>query len=147
MAELKATGDELLVAIDFSPCSLRALDAALEWRRDNTELTLLYVLDRAMVDQIAWIGLGSADEVLARMRTRAENELARLVSERGASRLETMVVVGEPFVEIVKIANDLECDVIFIGIHGREAGLKQLLFGGTAEKVLRGANRPVLCVP
>ena len=147
MAELKATGDELLVAIDFSPCSLRALDAALEWRRGGTELTLLHVLDRIVIDQITWIGLGTADEVLARMRTRAENELARLVSERAVAGVETMVVVGEPFVEIVKIANDLECDVIFIGIHGREAGLKQLLFGGTAEKVLRGANRPVLCVP
>jgi nucleotide-binding universal stress UspA family protein len=147
MAELKATGDELLVAIDFSPCSLRALDAALEWRRGGTELTLLHVLDRVVIDQITWIGLGTADDVLARMRTRAENELARLVSARAAAGVETMVVVGEPFVEIVKIANDLECDVIFIGIHGREAGLKQLLFGGTAEKVLRGANRPVLCVP
>jgi nucleotide-binding universal stress UspA family protein len=58
-----------------------------------------------------------------------------------------MVVVGEPFVEIVKIANDLECDLIVIGIQGREGGIKQLLFGGTAEMVLRAAKRPVLCIP
>ncbi len=147
MTDGKPDSEELLVAIDFSPCSLRALDAALKWRGEKDELTLLHVLDRALVERIEWLGLGTGDEVLARMRSRAEDELASLVVERGAERVETMVVVGEPFVEIVKIANDLECDLILIGMHGRETGIKQLLFGGTAEKVVRGANRPVLCAP
>ena len=78
---------------------------------------------------------------------RAEDEIAGLVADRAAERVETMVVVGEPFVEIVKIANDLDCDLIVIGIHGSGGRIKDLLFGGTAEKVLRGASRPVLCVP
>jgi nucleotide-binding universal stress UspA family protein len=128
MTELKPGPEELLVAVDFSPCSLRALDAALTWRIED-------------------LGLAEADAALSRMRGRAEVELARLVAERGAERVETMIVVGTPFLEIVKIAHDLECDLIVIGIHGRDAGFKQLLFGGTAEKVLRGANRPVLCLP
>ena len=81
------------------------------------------------------------------MRKHAEGELAQLVADRGAERVETMVVVGEPFVEIVRIANDLECDLIVIGIQGNESGIKQLLFGGTAEMVLRAAKQPVLCVP
>jgi nucleotide-binding universal stress UspA family protein len=81
------------------------------------------------------------------MRSHAEDELARLLAERSAERVESMVVVGEPFVEIVKIANDLECDLIVIGIQGREGGIKQPLFGGTAEMVLRAAKRPVLCIP
>lgn len=137
---------ELLVAVDFSPCSQRAFEAALRWR-GNGELTLLHVLDRAVVEQIEQLGLGSADEALGRMRSRAEDELAQMVADRGAERVETMVVVGDPFVEIVRIANDLECDLIVIGIQGREAGIKQLLFGGTAEMVLRAAKQPVLCVP
>jgi nucleotide-binding universal stress UspA family protein len=140
------TQQELLVAVDFSPCSQRALDAALRWRGDG-ELTLLHVLDSALAEHIEQLGLGSTDAVLARMRARAEDELDRMVADRGAERVETMVVVGEPFVEIVRIANDLECDLIVIGIQGREAGIKQLLFGGTAEMVLRAAKQPVLCVP
>jgi nucleotide-binding universal stress UspA family protein len=139
--------EELLVAIDFSPCSQRAFDAALRWRNTSDELTLLHVLDGAVVEQIEQLGLGRAEDVLARMRTHAEGELAQLVADRGAERVETMVVVGEPFVEIARIANDLDCDLIVMGIQGRESGVKQLLFGGTAEMVLRAANRPVLCVP
>jgi nucleotide-binding universal stress UspA family protein len=147
MGELKSAPEELLVAIDFSPCSLRALDTALTWRSSTAELTVLHVLDQDFAGRIDELGLGDADEVLKRLRDRAEEDLAQLVAERRAERLETMIVVGSPFVEIVKIANDLECDLILIGIHGRGSGLRQLLFGGTAEKVLRGAMRPVLCVP
>jgi nucleotide-binding universal stress UspA family protein len=147
MAELKPAPEELLVAVDFSPCSLRALDAALRWRSSTAEVTVLHVLDRDMVGRIEDLGLIEANTALERMRGRAEDELARLVAERGAERVETMIVVGTPFIEIVKVAHDLECDLIVIGIHGGDTGLKQLLFGGTAEQVLRAANRPVLCLP
>jgi nucleotide-binding universal stress UspA family protein len=147
MSERKSSPEELLVAIDFSPCSLRALDTALAWRTATAEVTILHVLDADFVAHIDALGLGSADELITRLRSRAEEELAQVLAERNADRVESMIVVGTPFVEIVKIANDLECDLIVIGIQGQESGLKQLLFGGTAEKVLRGAKRPVLCVP
>jgi nucleotide-binding universal stress UspA family protein len=145
--QLKPAPDALLVAVDFSPCSLRALDTALTWRSGTAEVTVLHVLDRDFISRVDDLALGSADDVLNRLRERAEDELTRLVSERGAARVETMIVVGEPFVEIVKIAKDLDCDLVVIGLHGSDTGIKQLLFGGTAEKVIRGANRPVLCVP
>jgi len=38
--------EEWLVAIDFSPCSVRALDAALTWRGGTAEVTLLHVLQQ-----------------------------------------------------------------------------------------------------
>lgn len=139
--------EELLVAVDFSPCSMRAFETALAWRSGTAEVTVLHVLDRGFIERIDTLGIGKAEEALDQMRSRAEDELGRLVTERAAERVETMIVVGEPFVEIIKIANDLECDLIIIGIHGSDSRIKQLLFGGTAEKVLRGASRPVLCVP
>ncbi len=147
MAESKPQPQELLVAIDFSPCSLRALDTALAWRGRSAEVTVLHVLDADFIARVQELGLGSSDDHLERMRTRAEDELARVIGERGGEGVETMIVVGTPFVEIVKIANDLDCDLVILGIRGNETPLKQILFGGTAEKVLRGTKRPVLCVP
>lgn len=147
MNEPPSGPEALLVAIDFSPCSLRALDTAVRWRTSSAEITVLHVLDADLITRVAELGVGSTDELLGRMRTRAEDELARVVSERGAGRVESMIVVGTPFVEIVKIANDLDADLIVLGVRGNESPLKQLLFGGTADKVLRGVKRPVLCVP
>jgi nucleotide-binding universal stress UspA family protein len=55
------------------------------------------------------------------------------------------VVVGEgsPAEEIVAQAKRLSADLIVIGTHGRK-GLKHLLLGSVAERVLRSSPIPVL---
>jgi nucleotide-binding universal stress UspA family protein len=139
--------DAILVAIDFSPCSLRALDTALSWRSGTTELTLLHVVESDLGDRLEQAGIGIATEIVSRMHARADQELAALVAERKLERTEGMVVEGIPFVEIVKVAKDLDMDMVVVGQHGGDTKIEALLFGGTAEKVLRASDRPVLCVP
>jgi nucleotide-binding universal stress UspA family protein len=58
-----------------------------------------------------------------------------------------MIVVGSPFVEILKITRDLDLPMIVMGVRGRSTPPEEILFGSTAEKVLRGSRVPVLCVP
>jgi universal stress protein A len=53
--------------------------------------------------------------------------------------------VGYPFEEIIQVANDPEIDLIIIGSHGR-SGIKRLLLGSTAERVVEHAPCPVLVV-
>lgn len=139
--------DAVLVAVDFSPCSLRALDTVLSWRGDTTELTLLHVVESDLGRRLEQAGVGVATEIVTRMHERADAELAALVAEHKLERTEAMVVEGIPFIEIVKIAKDLDMDLVVVGVHGGDAKLEALLFGGTAEKVLRASDRPVLCVP
>jgi nucleotide-binding universal stress UspA family protein len=134
----------LLVAVDFSPASLRALDAALAWWASGADVTVLHVIDTDLAERVERHGVCTAAEAIARQRRRAEESLGEL---RNRGELETMVVEGVPFVEILKIATDLACDLIVIGSRAADGDLGELLFGSTAEKVLRGAGRPVLCVP
>jgi len=63
----------------------------------------------------------------------------------GSSNYESMVVSGTPFLEIIRIAKEKEVDLIVVGTHGR-TGLDHVLFGSTAEKVVRQAPCPVLSV-
>ena len=135
----------LLVAIDFSPSSRRALDRALSW--GNGEVTALHVVDTGFAARVEAEGLGSNATVVAKLRSRAEEEFNWLVQEKGAEALSPMIVEGVPFVEIVKIANDLEVDMIVMGTHRATSSLEEFLFGSTAEKVLRTSRCPVLCVP
>jgi len=68
--------------------------------------------------------------------------------ERRLGDVESMVVVGKPFAEILRIAFDLHFSLIVMGIRGRhQGGIEEILFGSTAEKVLRAARIPVVCVP
>ncbi len=136
----------LLVAIDFSPSSRRALDMCLAWR-PAAEITALHVVDTEFVARIEAHGLGAGPELIARLRARADEEFAWLAEEKGAAAFSPMLVEGVPFVEIVKIANDLEVDIIVMGMHRTTSRLNKLLFGSTAEQVLRTSRCPVLCVP
>jgi len=142
-----STPEAILVATDFSASSERALETALAWRRHGAEITLLAVVDVGLVEQIRASRIALAEEdPTAQMAADATRRLAELIAARGLENVQPMVVHGHPFVEIVKVANDLDLDLIVIGQRGH-ANVEQILFGGTAEKVLRAANRPVLCVP
>lgn len=53
---------------------------------------------------------------------------------------------GTPWKEIVESAREWPADLIVVGTHGR-SGLTRLLFGSTAEGVVRHARSPVVVVP
>lgn len=137
----------VLVATDFSTCSRRALDTALKWRSGAGEVVVLHVVDSNLARRMERLGVIPFADAIAKMRTQAEGNLAELVQEYGAGQFETMLVEGLPFAEICKIAKDLDCDLVVMGRYGNAPELRDFLFGGTAEKVLRGARTPVLCVP
>ena len=59
--------------------------------------------------------------------------------------VEKVVERGVPFVEIIRTAKEKNADLIVIGTHGR-TGIDHMLFGSTAEKVVRKAHCPVLTV-
>jgi nucleotide-binding universal stress UspA family protein len=59
--------------------------------------------------------------------------------------VEYRVCRGDAAGEIVALSEDLKCDLIVMGTHGR-AGLKRLVLGSVAEAVLRRAPCPVLTV-
>lgn len=137
----------VLVATDFSACSRRALDTALKWRSGAGEVIVLHVVDSTLARRMERLGATVSADAVTKMRAQAEDKLAELVKEYGEGKFETMLVEGLPFAEICKIAKDLDCDLVVMGKYGNTPELKDFLFGGTAEKVLRGTLQPVLCVP
>ena len=140
---------DILVPVDFSECSINAVRAAIGIASPDGDLTLLHVIDEPFVRDAVAAGLGSFEEITASMRERAEADFSVMLEgiETGSVDVERMVVIGVPFVEILKIARDLDLPMIVMGIRGRSTPPEEVLFGSTAEKVLRGSRVPVLCVP
>lgn len=139
--------DAVLVATDFSPSARRALDTALSWRQPSTEITLLHVIDTQLADRVESAGIRSRPEAIGRLRGLAQEQMALLEQEYAAGTFEPMIVEGVPFVEIVRVAADLVTSLIVLGAHGSHTTIEGVLFGATAEKVVRSARLPVLCVP
>jgi nucleotide-binding universal stress UspA family protein len=143
------TSPEILVPVDFSPCSVNALRVAIGMAAPEGDLTLLHVIDQEFIDDAVAAGLGLTEEIRLRLRERAETSFSTMLEEleTGSVNVEQMIVVGSPFVEILKIARDLDLPMIVMGVKGRSTPPEEILFGSTAEKVLRGSRVPVLCVP
>ena len=140
---------EMLVPVDFSPCSVNALRVAIGMAAPEGDLTLLHVIDQQFIDDAVVAGLGSSEDIRNRLKEQAETNFSSMLEgiDTGKVDIEKMTVVGLPFVEILKIARDLDLPMIVMGVRGRSTPPEEILFGSTAEKVLRGSRVPVLCVP
>ena len=140
---------DILVPIDFSPCSVNALRVAIGIAAPDGDLTLLHVIDEEFINAAVTAGMGSSDDLRTRLKEQAESNFTSVLEGLDTSHvdIEKMIVIGLPFVEILKIARDLDLPMIVMGIRGQSTPAEELLFGSTAEKVLRGTRVPVLCVP
>jgi universal stress protein A len=140
---------DILVPVDFSACSINAVRAAAGMAAPDGDLTLLHVVDENFVKDAVAASLGSSDEIQGRLRERAEIDFTTMLEDIdfGTVDVERMIVIGTPFVEILKITRDLDLPLIVMGVRGRTTPPEELLFGSTAEKVLRGSRVPVFCVP
>ena len=143
------TSPEMLVPVDFSPCSVNALRIAIGMAAPEGDVTLLHVIDQQFIDDAVAAGLGSSEDIRNRLKEQADANFGSMLEgiDTGQVDIEKMTVVGLPFVEILKIARDLDLPMIVMGVRGRSTPPEEILFGSTAEKVLRGSRVPVLCVP
>ena len=134
----------ILVAVDGSDTSNKALVAALQLARDrDAQLLLLHCVDELLLLADGGLGMGSATERGGRVLEDAE-AIAKAAGVRCESRLANMPAqrLGET---VADHASDWKADLIVIGSHGRR-GFGRVMLGSGAEQILRLAPVPVLCV-
>lgn len=133
----------ILVPVDFSDCSKKALDYAVPFARQfGANVTLLFVVQPYMpVSDMVPLDVAAIE---GRMKETGDKELAALKKTIEPDvKAETAIRVGSPHVEIVRAARELEVDLIILSTHGR-TGFSHVLMGSTTERVVRHANCPVL---
>ncbi len=140
----------VLVAVDFSPYSVQALKSARSIMGQKPgRILVLHVIDEDFVERCVRNSLGSEEHIRKKLFLRAKVELQKLLRKEGMSveGVEELVCEGTPFLEINKKAVQSAADMIVMGSRGNSGDMKNIFFGGTAERVLRFMKRPVLCVP
>lgn len=138
----------ILVPVDFSAHSKNALKYAIPFARQfKASIELLYVIEPTVYPADFSFGQVGFPNVEEEMRKRATKELDRLVQKEISKQVKASrtIRVGRPFYEINQHAKEQGIDLIIIATHGH-TGMEHILFGSTAEKVVRGAPCPVLVV-
>ena len=134
----------ILCAVDFSPTSERAL----RYARDLAALTKAHLTVVHVVDELLYAAARTSGSGEAYMQ-QTQDELRDLLRQIAPERDEPFgiaVEVGNAAEKILEESEECRADLIVMGTHGHE-GAKRLMFGSTAEAVLRKSTSPVLAVP
>ncbi|MEN8193907.1 MAG: universal stress protein [Bacteroidota bacterium] len=139
---------KILVPIDFSDYSKKALQYTVKLAKSfNAEIYLVYVIEPMIYPADLSMGQMVIPQNELNLDQKAESELEELAKSEIGETLKYDVVIktGKPFMEIIETASELDADLIIISTHGH-TGVEHLLFGSTAEKVVRKAPCPVLTI-
>jgi nucleotide-binding universal stress UspA family protein len=135
-----------LAATDFSPDARHAAyRAAYLAAEQQAQLSLLHVLDTSSLSSLKSL-FGMPADIEERVRERAVAELGELADELARDmgvEARRQVVTGDTVEEIAAAAGGAE--MLVIGAHG-SGGLRDLLLGSVAERLLRRSGLPVLVV-
>jgi len=139
----------ILLPTDFSECGNYALSYAASLARTFRASIICLNVIEPIVPTVGYSGMTEPlpIDITEQLEDSAERELPKLAECDDCSGLqvEELVVHGEAASEIVRVAAERKVDLIVISSHGR-TGLGRILFGSTAESVVRHAPCPVLVV-
>ncbi len=135
----------ILAPIDGSENSVQAARLAFRVAKVcGAGVTLLYVVDTVVMDELRKFGQ-EHDQVQAELRENGWRYLdyaAKLAEEAGVA-VQTELREGEPYAEIVSLADSMGADLIVMGHVGRR-GPRRILVGSVTERVIEFAHCPVL---
>jgi len=138
----------VLVPLDFSVHARKALRHGRGLARQfGAKLILLHVVEPMVYPSDLGYTPVLSEELTAEVQQEAESRLRAAVETERAQGIECegLLRFGRPYLEIAAVAEELGVDLIVLTTHGY-TGLKHVVLGSTAERVVRHAPCPVLVV-
>ncbi|MCW8859203.1 MAG: universal stress protein [Deltaproteobacteria bacterium] len=138
----------VLVAVDFSDSSDNAFQMALAMAiRFSARLLVLHVINEPVDLRGFYVPHISFEKLEEEIEEGAKKMMESFCRRNLTTfeNFECLIVPGLPYEQIIQQAEEKSADLIVLGTHGR-TGLDHVLFGSTAEKVVRKSPVPVLTV-
>lgn len=142
---------QILVPVDFSECSIAALEQALALGAAlgaKVEVLHTYDVPTFLAPNVVVFAGEFEAPLVDHAEKYARHQLDLFARKMGLSdnpMVSTSIVMGPAAATILDVAEQRQPDLLVVGTHGR-TGVERVLMGSTAEKVLRNAKCPVLAV-
>jgi nucleotide-binding universal stress UspA family protein len=144
---MEASIKKIILATDFSDISKDASSHALLLARTyKAELKVLHVFDikPGSIPSHDYLATDAVVESLEEAIQQGKNALEELEKSFDLG-VETIFTEGDPSHEIIRVAEELNADLIVLGTHGH-SGWKRFTIGSVAELVVRYAPCAVLVI-
>lgn len=140
---------KILVPCDFSRPAVNAFRVALDLaQKSKGAVTLLNIMELpAIHNPLMSTAMGFEQELAKELKAKVRKEYDKIINRyttRGVT-VKTEVLVGTVSYMITDYARKKGMDLIVMGTHGA-TGLREIVIGSNAEKVVRRATVPVLTV-
>lgn len=138
----------ILFATDFSESSDHAFRYALSMaKRFNSRLVIVHIINEPVDLRGFYVPHISFDKLEEEIEEGAQKMMEKFCRThiRDYDDFESFIVPGIPYEEIIKKGTESSADLIVMATHGR-TGLDHVLFGSTAEKVVRKSPIPVMTI-
>jgi len=139
---------KILFPVDFTENSTKLIPYVLSMaEKYGSTIYLMHVVQ----DLLDWGGLYvphiSLEESQKEVLKSAEKLMDKICNEqlKGCPDFKRMIVSGDPALEILKIIESEDIDLVIMGTHGRK-GLEHTIFGSVAGNVVKKSPIPVLTV-
>ncbi len=137
--------NKILIAVDNSEYSMKAAKKGLELAHQlEAKTALIFVVDRSKTLGNIDAGI-THEQALIVLKKEAAQTLDELAEMYNGNELMKFMPEGNPEEDILKTAENWKADLLVLGTHGR-TGLKHLLMGSVAERVVRHSVIPVMVV-
>lgn len=146
-----STYHQILVPVDGSPTSQKALDEAIRLAQlTGARLRLVHVVDELSYVNGFEPAMNYLNEIIPLMREAGEKLLAhqrQKALDKGVEVDSVLIVEGPGRIcdHVAEQARRIKADLIVVGSHGRR-GIGRVLLGSDAEQIVRHAPVPVLVV-
>ncbi|MBE93675.1 universal stress protein [Marinobacter sp.] len=143
---------KILVAVDGSKSSFKAMDKAIELQKlMDTEIYLMCVYKHhSLFEASLSIGrpdsMDIPDKVLSEYAKEIVNHAKEQAKKKGAVKVRGFVKAGRPSKIITKFAEDKDVDLIVVGSRGTHGDKDGMLLGSVSHRVASRAKCPVLVV-
>ena len=138
---------KILVPTDFSVEAKNALNLAIQLaEKEYSEIYLLHIADIPVVsDPVganihAYLSNDAMTSLMENVHTKLD-DFSRFYS--GEVKIHLNMEWGSPYSGIIKSIEELDCDFVVMGSKGA-SGLKELIIGSNAEKIIRNSPVPVI---
>lgn len=145
--------ESILVPIDFSDESQYALDLSYQMaRKANSKLILIHVIEHPTSQTFSALGDSlpgdmEANVYILQLLTKVKKDINEIINDPQYSDIEIGmdIKIGNPYKGIAETIADQNVDLVVMGSKG-SSGIKEVLLGSNAEKVVRLAKCPVITV-
>ncbi|MEM2900967.1 MAG: universal stress protein [Thermoplasmata archaeon] len=138
--------ERILIATDGSECSKKAVIAGLELAKQLHAIPIiLYVVNESSIPAMPPDAMLS--DVYSFLYSLGEEILEKISidAKKFGLDIKKKIEAGIPSDKIIDVAEKEDCKLIVLGTHGR-SGLRKLILGSTAERVIRHSKVPVMVV-